>query len=497
METKAQRRAETGMGSVARAVGADRVAEAPRVVAGADLATGAPRAAAASRTRAFACAAVATLMVAGLLLLAACGKDVQDQVTQTSQVSLAESAAERLTGSAPGSDVAAVSESIAAFGADLYRVLALREPKANLVLSPTSVATALAMTYAGAAGTTAQQMAATLHFSLANEALHQAFNSLDLALASRNREPQGPEHDDGVLVKTANSPWAQQDCEFRPEYLDTLASDYGASVRLVDYSTAKGAEAARQAINAWVAEQTGGKIVDLVPPDYRERTPDPIVLMLVNAIYLDAAWAVQFPPRSTEDREFTTLDGTKVTTPMMFKIDSLPYAFGEGWQAVELPYVGGELAMLLIVPDAGRFDEIESLLGEGLVADVAGALAEGSEVRLLLPKFEFRMKAGLRDALRALGMTDAFDRDRADFSGMSTTLKNYLYIADVVHEAYIAVDEKGTEAAAATGVTMAASASTVTLQPIELTIDRPFIFALRDRETGAILFLGRVTDPTK
>ncbi len=218
---------------------------------------------------------------------------------------------------------------------------------ANLVFSPASVVTALAMTYAGAAGTTADEMAATLHFTLAGDALHQAFNSLDVALESRSWQGKNAEGaDEGVLVKTANSLWAQKDLVFEQLFLDTLAANYGAGVRLVDYKTA--AEAARKAINQWVAGETNDKIPELIP----EGTLDSLTrLVLVNAVYLDATWANQFDPRLTTDRQFTTLAGQKVTAPMMNQESSFPYATGNGWQAIELPYLRDELSMLLIVPD--------------------------------------------------------------------------------------------------------------------------------------------------
>jgi serpin B len=445
-------------------------------------------------------AAIFLPILAAGLAVTACGTGSDGAATgsQSDGVALAESNASRSETAAPQSDVESVAGSIELFGADLYGALVDKAGDGNLVFSPTSIATALAMTYAGAAGATAEQMAATLHFTLDGDALHQAFNSLDAALEARNIRQQSGKVNEGVQINVANSPWAQKGYEFKQVYLDTLAANYGAGVRLVDYSTSSGAHKARQAINDWVAEETNDKILDFIPPDYVERAGDPIVLMLVNAVYLNATWADQFIPWATEeDREFATLAGRVVTAPMMHQTNFLPYAAGDGWQAVELPYVGGEVAMLFIVPDEGRLGEIESLMESGLIGDVAGQLSEGPEILLGVPKFEFRWKDSLKEVLAALGMHSAFDRNADGFRGMTT--KDPLYISDVAHEAYIAVDEQGTEAAAATGVTVAASASTTTepIQVVELTIDRPFIFAVRDRETGAILFLGRVTDPTK
>ncbi len=414
--------------------------------------------------------------------------------TETDGVVLAMSDLSRIAPAASQDDILSAAASMREFGIDMYEILAQDSGDGNLVFSPASIVTALAMTYAGAQGVTAEEMAATLHFTLEGDALHQAFNSLDSALESRSWEGKDPDgKDQGVLVKTANSLWGQQDTVFEQIFLDTLAANYGAGMRLVDYKTA--AEEARQAINDWVAGETEDKITDLIP----EGTLDELTrLVLVNAVYLDATWATQFDPELTEDGQFTTLTGDPVTASMMFQSLSFPYASGEGWQAVELPYLRddpsrGELSMLLIVPETGRFAEVESRLGAGLIDEAVGQLATGPEVILRMPKFEFRTQAGLNDALTALGMPSAFDPNTADFSGMTT--QEALYISDVIHEAYIAVDEEGTEAAAATAVVMRATAAP--MEMVELTIDRPFMFALRDRETGAILFLGRVTDPTR
>lgn len=408
--------------------------------------------------------------------------------TSTPEVRLAMSQLSRLAPAASQADLLSAADSLQAFGLDLYEVLAAQAGKGNLVFSPSSIVTALAMTYAGAAGTTAEEMGRVLHFALEGEALHQAFNSLDTTLESRSWERKNAEGKvEGVLVKTANSLWGQQDTVFEQIFLDTLAANYAAGIRLVDYKTA--AEEARRAINAWVAGETNDKITDLIP----EGALDAMTrLVLVNAVYLDATWMSQFDPKATVDGRFKTLAGDTVTARMMTQQFPFPYATGDGWQAVELPYVGEQLAMLLIVPDEGRFSEIEGGLAEGLIDEAAHSVAPGPEVTLTMPKFEFRMQAGLNNALVALGMRSAFDPASADFSGM--TRQEALFISDVIHEAYIAVDEEGTEAAAATAVVMRAAG--MPLETVELRIDRPFLFGLRDRETGALLFLGRVTDPT-
>lgn len=402
-------------------------------------------------------------------------------------IQLASSKLARLAPTASPADLLSAADSLQAFGVDLYELLAAQAGNGNLVFSPSSIVTALAMTYAGAAGTTADEMAKVLHFALEGDALHQAFNSLDTTLESRSFEQKSPEGKvEGVLIKTANSLWGQKDTVFEQIFLDTLAANYGAGIRLVDYRTA--AEEARKAINAWVAGETDDKITDLVP----EGALDAMTrLVLVNAVYLDATWAAQFDPKLTADRPFTTLAGDRVDVPMMLQQYPFLYGSGDGWQAVELPYVGDQVAMLVIVPDEGRFSEVEGTVAAGLISEAAASLAPGTEVTLTIPKFEFRTQAGLKSALAALGMTTAFDPSSADFSGM--TREEALFISDVIHEAYIAVDEEGTEAAAATAVVMRTAA--MPPEVVELTIDRPFLFTLRDRETGALLFLGRVTDP--
>jgi serpin B len=420
------------------------------------------------------------LTIATVVVMSACTGPAES-TDGPDVATLAMSDLARSASPATETDVASASESLEAFGNDLYAVLATGNE--NLVISPASIVLALAMTYAGAGGATAAEMADVLHFELDGESLHSAYNALDALIQSRSF--QGPE-DDGVLISTANSLWGQQGLAFEEGFLDTLAVNYGAGMRLVDYTTA--AEQARQAINEWVAGETNDKITDLIPDGLLNAMTR---LVLVNAVYLDATWASQFDPEMTMDGPFRLTDGSDVTVPMMAQTARFAYASGEGWQAVELPYQREEVGMLLIVPAEGRFDEIETRLEAGLIAQASAAL-EPVEVDLTMPKFEFRTQAGLNAALRALGMATAFDPAVADFSGMTTA--EQLFISDVIHEAYIAVDEEGTEAAAATAVVMRATSAP--LEAVHLTIDRPFLFALRDLETGALLFLGRVMDPS-
>jgi serpin B len=400
---------------------------------------------------------------------------------------LTESAATRAEAAVPPEDLSAAVAGNRAFSVDAYLELA-SSSAGNLVLSPASIRLALAMTWAGAAGATASQMTDALHLDLPPDRMHAALNEIDALLESRNRqEPPGPDGEERKVVLTINNAlWGQVGYGFLQGFLDTLAINYGAGMHLVDFQA--DAEAARVEINDWVADRTNDRITELIPAGVLSGLTR---LVLTNAVYLDASWAHPFASVDTADGTFTTLDGSRVTVPVMHRTGEIGYSSGDGWQAVELPYVGDELAMLVLVPDKGRFDEIES--GLGTILDEAGQ-THVATVALGLPKWEFRTRAGLVPLLEALGMVDAFDPAVADFSPM--TGQPELFVSDVIHEAFIKVDEAGTEAAAATAVIM----NLRTAGPgetIELDIDRPFLFALQDRETGEVLFIGRVADPTR
>jgi serpin B len=256
-------------------------------------------------------------------------------------------------------------------------------------------------------------------------------------------------------------------------------------LRLLDF--AADPEKARVAINDWVSEQTESRIKDLIPAGAIDTLTR---LVLTNAIYFNAAWYMPFHEESTEDGPFHLLDGSEVTVPMMKQTESFGYSAGKGYQAVELLYDGRELSMVLLVPDAGAFETFEDTLDVDRVESILKDLAP-TQVALSMPKFKVESSFSLVDALTALGMPDAFT-DRADFSGM--TGNRELSISDVVHKAFVSVDEKGTEAAAATAVIMKLTAAPA--EPVSVTLDRPFIFAIRDMETGALLFVGRVLDPS-
>lgn len=384
---------------------------------------------------------------------------------------------------APSSDADALAAATAlnAFGLDMYRRLVSDDE--NLVFSPASIGLALGMARAGARGSTAAEMDAVMH-ELASDPHAAWLNALDLALAERDgryADANGKEQE--LSLGIANAAFAQDDMHLAEAFLEALASRFGSGVRLVDFREAT--DAARQLINAWVSDRTSERIPDLLAPGVLDESSR---LALVNAIYLKAAWLHPFEVPRTVDGTFHLADGSAVTVPMMSMVEQLPYARGDGWQAVELPYVGGSLAMTVIVPDDIAAFEA-SLEADGL-ATITDALRQ-TGVELAFPRFGFETKAELADLLAALGMPTAFS-DAADFSGITTDYP--LAISAVVHQANIDVDEAGTEAAAATAVIIGETSAP--LSDVTLRVDRPFIFALRDVPTGAVLFCGRVMDPS-
>jgi len=370
-----------------------------------------------------------------------------------------------------------------AFAFDLYRLLR-EEKEGNLFYSPYSISLALAMTYAGARGETEQQMADTLHYTLPQDQLHPAFNWLDLEFTSRGEGAQGKDGA-GFQLNIANTIWGQEGYAFLPEFLDTLAVNYGAGMQLVDFAGAP--EAARVAINDWVSGQTEERIKDLIPPGVIDELTR---LVLTNAIYFNAAWAEPFEESRTQDGAFTLLAGSQVTVPMMHHTASYGYAKGEGYQAIDLPYDGRELSMVILLPNEGAFDVFERSLDAERVGAIVNDLTY-QEIALISPKFEVESDFSLVEALAEMGMPIAFSMD-ADFSGMDGTRE--LYIGEVLHKSFITVDEAGTEAAAATAVEMQLKGAP--MDPVTVTVNRPFIFFIRDIETGAILFVGRVVDPS-
>jgi len=379
-----------------------------------------------------------------------------------------------IVGTAPEVNEASLKELVAgnnAFAFDLYRALKTNED--NLFFSPYSISLALAMTYAGARDNTAIEMAETLHFTLQQDRLHPALNALGEKLLDR---------DENINLTIANALWGQAGYPFLSDFLAVLDTGYDAGLCRADFIGAP--EEARRDINDWVNEETEGKIDDLMKPG--TITPD-TRLVLANAIYFKGTWELQFDPLETESAPFYRLDGSQVKVPMMRVKEHFPYTEGMDFQAIELPYTGDTLSMIILLPREGMFEEFEANLSiERLDAILAQLCSE--KVQLWMPKFELTSEFSLGETLAQLGMSDAFQSGIADFSGMDGTRD--LFIGHVAHKAYVSVNEEGTEAAAATGVSMTLSI------PSMMTIDHPFIFLICDIETGALLFMGRVMDPT-
>jgi serpin B len=423
--------------------------------------------------------ALLTVCIAIALLLSACqpygGKQAHSRLDRIVDPEVA------------ASDVQELVKGNTGFALDMYREV--HSPGKNIFFSPYSISLALAMAYAGARGDTESQMATSLHFSLAQSRLHPAFNALDQELKARSGQVDDDQPDPQFVLSIANSLWGQSRWPFLPEYVDLLALNYGAGMRLVDFTNE--AEQARKTINDWVSDETKDKVKDLLPEgvvDYKTR------LVLVNAIYFKAGWEHGFAKSSTKEAPFTLLNGDQVNVPMMNyqEAERLPYASGEGWQAVSMPYQGGKVAMVVLLPDIGKFEEFEAgLTGKSLALILASM--DQKSVLLSMPKFTLTCDYLLGDVLAEMGMPLAFDRNLADLSGIDG--KKGLYIQEIIHKAFVNVDEEGTEAAAATGIVIAPASLPIT--EVEMKVDHPFIFMIRDVPTGSILFLGRVLDPGK
>jgi serpin B len=411
------------------------------------------------------------------VVAASCGSDAGASTLLTSKA--ARSAADPAA-------VAPVSAGLDRFGGELYAAAASRGDAAgrNVALSPMNIATALLMTRAGAAGATRTELDRAMH--LDGVAADEGANAIEQALATRDTTVVGANGEKRtVRLSTANAVWAQRGYPIESSYLDLLATKYGAGLYTVDFGRSA---QARDTINGWVSDRTAKKIPELIPPGVLDAMTR---VVLTNAMYLKAAWTEPFDTKATADATFTRADRSTVTAPFMHRTDTLRYAAGDGWRLVELPYAGGQLVMDVIVPDTGRFDTVERSLARGLAPFVASL--EDASVRVTMPRFTFRTQLELVDVLTSLGIVQLFDPERADLSGVTTAEK--LYVSDVLHEAWLAVSEDGTEAAAATAVVIKASAAPGRTE--EVTADRPFLFAIRDRGTGAVLMLGRVLDPTQ
>jgi serpin B len=376
----------------------------------------------------------------------------------------------------------AAGRSINALGQDLYSLLQGQSGgSGNLFLSPASIATALAMTDAGALGETARQIASVLHAANLNpNTLAQEFGSL---LTDLNSAGQGQ-----YALAVADALWGQQGFPFNQAFLNLVQADYGGGLHQVDFDG--NTEGARKTINDWVAQQTADKIQDLLAPGVLSECTR---LVLTNAIYFKGAWATPFNTRDTYDANFTRFSGDQVWTSTMHDTSAFGYMAKGGYQVLEMPYVGGRIAMDVILPSADS--GLGGLDASQLPADLStwlGGLSE-QQVQVSLPKFGMTTQFDLTAPLKTLGMTDAFS-DQADFLGISP---RPLQISGVMHKAFVGVTETGTEAAAATGVVIRVTCVPPSPPPaVVFNADHPFLFVIRDTQSGSVLFEGQVADPT-
>jgi len=385
-------------------------------------------------------------------------------------------------------------------GLDL--LLKLAKENGNLCLSPYSIQTALAMTYAGFDGDTRVEMAKVLHYPEGDPELSDSFaalrRSLDAAVAkSEERAKNSPRSgapSEPITFQVANGLFGQKGYDFRRAFLDLIEQSYGAAFEQLDF--VKNAPEAAGRINAWVEDQTHGRIRDLIPTGALDANTR---LVIANAVYLKAPWSEAFLPNATRLEPFHVGGGAQTDVPMMHRRDRLGYAKYDGFSAVTIPYGGDDLHFLVLVPDdLNGLSALEAKINVSMVADCAHL--EQRDVILHLPKFKLQPPTvSLGRELQSLGMKSAFDlpKGSANFDRLAPRKPNdYLFISDVFHKTYIAVDEKGTEAAAATAVAMMRSTARIEpAKPVEVIVDRPFLFAIQHAPTGTCLFLGQVTDP--
>jgi serpin B len=348
----------------------------------------------------------------------------------------------------------------------------------NLIFSPFSIATAFSMVTAGAANKTKAELQSVLS---AGPGWDAARNGLDQSVRTAGQLPEGATP---LELDIVNTPYGQPGFDFETSFIKTLAEDYGAVMKLLDFVADP--EAARITMNDDIEDATRGRIADLLP---QGSITELVRLVLVNTIFFKGTWIDEFQSSRTLADQFNRLDALTVDVEMMNGYSRTTYGQGDGWQAVRLGYWGG-YSMVVIVPEAGRFREVEGRLGDGLLDEIS-ALRNDHGVSVALPKFDFNTSADLISLFQQLGVTDAFDSSTADFSGISAEAD--LYVSGAFHQATIEVDEIGTTATAATALVVSATSAP---PPAAIRADRPFIFAIEHDETGEPLFLGRVIDPT-
>lgn len=400
-----------------------------------------------------------------------------------------------------GADFNAAASATNQLGVDLYRKVTSGD--GNLCLSPYSIQSALAMTFAGADGKTRSEMARVLHVPADGDAIHRSFAALRQSLeetakktvqiAQDAKKMGGPS--EPITLALANRLFAQSGYDFRDSFRALVKESYHAPFDPVDFRT--NAAGATKQINRWVADQTRDRIRDLIPDGALNELTR---LVLANAIYLKAPWADEFSQAATKPQPFYVRGGAPVDVPMMQKRDRhFRYGKRDGFAAVGVPYTGSQLQFVILLPDeVNGLPTLESKLNAELLAQCAEL--EQQTVDLSLPKFKFEPPTvPLGAALKTLGMKTAFNQPvgSANFDKIAPRKPDdYLYISEVFHKTFIAVDEKGTEAAAATAVAMVTAVGIIRQSPpLEVKVDRPFIYAIQHTPSGACLFLGRVTDP--
>jgi len=388
---------------------------------------------------------------------------------------------------ASDAEMAAAAKGDSEFALALYAKI---KGNGNVMVSPASARIALAMTYAGARGTTAEQMAKVL--AIPNDPkTHDAFGAItgqwhSWAGQKVEKTPEDPTQP--FTLRVANRLFGQQGRPFVPAYLTLLSDKYAAPLSQVDFKTA--AEPSRKHINGWVEDHTEKRIKDLLPAGSVNASTR---LVLVNALYFKADWINKFEKTRTADADFEKTPKSKVKVPMMSKLDRFQYAETPDAQVLEMGYRGAPVAMTIVLPKArDGLAKLEGSLSPAVLSGWIGKLAS-ERVNVRLPRFKVESSFQLASVLGALGMTDALDPNKADFSGMDGTKD--LFIGEVIQKTFCAVDEAGTEAAAATAVMMRATAAPAPTPPKEFLADHPFLFMIRDTKTGSLLFMGRVAEP--
>lgn len=381
----------------------------------------------------------------------------------------------------PEGDVQVVARSSNAFGVELFGRAA---KPGNFVFSPASLSVAFAMAWPGARGETSAQMKKVLHFESTPEATAATWGKLSASLTARGRP---------VTLRIANRLFGEKTYAFEKGYLDATRASFGAPLELVDFK--KSADAERLKINTWVARQTEDRIKDLLAP----RSLDDLTrLVIVNAIYFLGTWDTPFEADLTAPGRFRTSASAGKDVPMMHVTDHYDLAAADGVKVLALPYKGKDTAMYVVLPDAvDGLPAVERALTAGKL-DAWRAAAKSTMVDVALPRFELSPPAlSLRDELEKMGMALAFDRDRADLTGIAkpSDPRERLHVAKVFHKAFVKVDEKGTEAAAATAI-VAAAGGGMPPKPVAFHADHPFLFVIVDKASGLVLFMGRVADPS-